>query len=136
MYSGAADGFTCIGMAWALRCSVSSASARGCGVAQELGAGRVGHVLALPRDGDLDDHRRDRRQDDRGERPDQAERAVVVVAAEEQRELEEVGDGRDRAGDHRGDARDEDVAVLDVGDLVREDALQLAAGQGVQDALP
>ena len=55
--------------------------------------------------------------------------------AEEQRELEDVRDRGDRPGDHRRDRRDEDVAVLDVRELVREHALDLVGRQVLQQPL-
>ena len=101
-------------------------------VADQGGAGGIREVLALPRDGQLQDHRRDRRDDDRRQRAEHAERVVAVVgaAAEDHPELQDVGDGRDRRGDHRGDRADEDVAVLDVGELVREHGADLILRAG------
>ena len=68
---------------------------------------------------------------------DEAERVVVVLvaAAEEHRELEDVRDRRDRGADHRGDGRHEDVAVADVRDLVGEDAAHLLAREMLQQPL-
>ena len=56
-------------------------------------------------------------------------------AAEEQPELEHVRDRRDRARDHGGDRPDEDVAVLDVGELVGEHAAHLVLGHRAEQAL-
>ena len=81
-------------------------------------------------------HRRDRRDDDRGDRADEAERALVVVAAaEEPLELEEVRDRGDRRADHRRDRGDEHVAVADVRELVRDDAANLLARHEREEAL-
>jgi hypothetical protein len=67
---------------------------------------------------------------------EQAERpGVLVVPAEEQRELEDVRDRRDRPGHHRRDRRNEDVAVLDVRELVREHAPDLVGRQVLQQPL-
>ena len=56
----------------------------------------------------------------------------LPAAAEEERELGDVGDrGRERAG-HRGD---QDVAVVDVAELVPEHGPQLALVEDLQDAL-
>ena len=103
--------------------------------AEQLRGGRVGEILALPRDGELQDHRRDRRDEDRRQRADDAERAVVLVAAEQPAELEEVRDCRDCGADHRGDRRHEDVPVQHVGELVREHAANLLAGEVAHEAL-
>ena len=97
--------------------------------------GRVREVLALPRDGELEQRRRDRGDDDHQQAADRAERVVVVVAAEEAHEEEDVRDRRDRAGDHRRDRRDEDVAVLDVRELVGEHAANLVAREVLQQPL-
>ena len=80
---------------------------------------------------ELDDRRRDRRQQHHRERPDQPERAVVVAADEQQH----VGDPGDRAADRRRDARGQDVAVADVGQLVGEHAAQLGLAEQLRDAL-
>ena len=86
----------------------------------------VGQVLALARDGQLEDRGRKRREDDHRERAEHPERPVVLVsAAEEHAELERVRDAGDHGAERGGDRRDEDVAVLDVGELVREHAAHL-----------
>ena len=97
MYSGSAAELTCIGIAFAPASSRSSASASAFGAARDAGAGRVGRVLALPRDRQLDDRRRERRKHHHRERSDEAERAVVVAAQEQQH----VADPGDRAADRR-----------------------------------
>src|SRR5680860_876492 len=99
------------------------------GVAADRRAAGVGRVLALARDRELDDARGDRRQQDHRQRGDQAERRVVVVAEPEHH----VGEVGDRGADRRGDRLDQDVAVLDVRQLVREDAAQLVIGEQVED---
>jgi hypothetical protein len=61
--------------------------------AEKLGCGRVGEVLALPRDGELEERGGERGEDDRPNQADPAERTgVFPVASEEERELEEVPD--------------------------------------------
>ncbi len=66
-------------------------------VARELDARRVGQVLAVTRDGDLDEHGGDRREDRQHDGDDEEDRAraaaLVAVApaeAEERRAQEEV----------------------------------------------
>ena len=87
---------------------------------------RIGEVLALPRDGELKQHRRDRGEDERRQHDEPAERTVIlVVAAEQEGELEHVRDRGDRARDHRRDRRDQHVTVADVGELVRDHRLCL-----------
>jgi hypothetical protein len=104
--------------------------------AEELGSGRIGEVLALPRDSQLQQRRGERCKDDGPDKSDPAEwSAVVLVASEEQRELEEIRDRRDRARHHRDDRGNEGVAVLDVTELVREDALDLVERQPLEQAL-
>jgi hypothetical protein len=48
----------------------------------------------------------------------------VAVAAEHRTPLGHRREHRDRTGDRRGDGRDEDVAILDVAQLVGEDAFR------------
>ena len=108
-------------------------------VARELDGGGVGEVLALPRDGGLDDAR----EEDAAEAEDNDHRAgdhhrdadlgAVAAAgsdADEQvaqlRQRQEAGDGADEAEVHPH------VAVADVAELVGHDALQLIAGQEVE----
>ena len=52
---------------------------------------------------------------------------VVVAAAEDHLELGHLGDEADGAADRRGDRADERVAVLDVAQLVGEDAASAGA---------
>jgi hypothetical protein len=52
----------------------------------------------------------------------------MIIAAEHRGEEEDVADRRDGAGDHRRDRRHEDVAVLDVRELVRHDRTHLVVG--------
>ena len=93
MYSDAIDGLTWAGIAWVPRSSVSRASASGVRVAEVGCAAGVGEVLALTREGELEDGPGERREDDHRERTDHAERPVVVLsAAEDHAELQRVGD--------------------------------------------
>jgi hypothetical protein len=127
---------TAIGSAWAPRSSVSSASASGTPRSEQLRAGRVCQVLALPRDRKLEQHCSDRSDDDRQQRPDEPDRAgVLVVSAEQKRELQDVRDRGDRARHHGRDRRHEDVAVLDVRELVGEHTPHLLRRQVLQQAL-
>ena len=100
MNSGSAAELTCIGIA--LRTGLEALQRVGQRVraAGDPGAGGVGRVLALPRDRELDDRRRDRRQEHHCQRSDEPERAVVVAAHEQQH----VAQPRDRAADRGRDA--------------------------------
>ncbi len=104
-------------------------------LAEPAGGGLVGEVLPLPRDGELEHHRSQRGEDDRRQRPDDAERALVVVATEQPGELQEVRDRGDGRADHRCDRGDEDVAVLDVRELVREHGAHLVPRKRLDEAL-
>ena len=110
------------------------------GVARDLGRGGVGQVLAPSRERELQQRRGDRREDRGREHADQDERvaaavaAVAARAAEERQPQDEVGDERDHADEHRGEAHQAHVAVADVRDLVREHALELATRHRVEQA--
>ena len=97
------------------------------------GAAGVGGELARPRDRGLDQHRGERREDDRREQGDGVRAAVVAVAraAEEHRKPR---DHHDRRGDRRGNRADQDVAMLDVRELVGDDAFQLLLVEDPHDA--
>ena len=69
------------------------------------------------------------------EHADDAERAVVVVAAEQRRPDRDAHHERDRHRDRGRDRSDEDVAVLHVRQLVRQHALELVGREHVEDAL-
>ena len=108
-------------------------------VARELDGGGVGEVLALPRDGGLDDAREEdaaEAEDDdhrAGDHHRDADLGAVATAgsdADEQvaqlRQRQEAGDRADEAEVHPH------VAVADVAELVGHDALQLIARQEVE----
>ena len=102
-------------------------------VAGEPGAVLVGVVLAGPADRQLDHGRRERRQQRHRQEGDRV-RPVLVVPAEHAEEHRELGDRGDDPGDRRGDGRGEDVPVVDVHELVPEDAAQLTLVEHLQDA--
>ena len=99
-------------------------------VAGQRRAVLVGVVLAGAADRHLHDAGGQRTEDHQADRGDRV--GAVPAAAEEQAEL---GDERDRRGHGAGDGRREDVAVVDVHQLVAEDAAQLALVEQLQDAL-
>jgi hypothetical protein len=59
---------------------------------------------------------------------------VVIPAAEEEREPGPAPQHGDGAGKRGGDRRDKDIAVLDMGELVREHAFQFLLVEYPQDA--
>ena len=108
-------------------------------IAGDLRAARVGGELARPRDRRLDQHRGERRQDDHRDQRDRIVAAIAIVvapavAAEHRRVLRHLRGHHDRGRHRRGDRADEDVAVLHVRQLVRDDAFELAVAQHLQDA--
>ena len=97
----------------------------------------VGREFARPRDRHLNQHRGNRREDHhRKERNRIGPRLALVAAAA----AEHAGIHRharqhhDRRGNGRRDGADQDVAVLDVGKLVRNDAFELVRAERLQDA--
>ena len=95
-------------------------------------AAGVGVELARPGNRRLNQHRGNRREDDRGDERDRtALPAIVAPAAEKHRE---AGDHHDRGGQRCRHRAREDVAVLHVRELVRQHAVELVVAQDLQDA--
>ena len=96
-------------------------------VAGEHRAGLVGLVLAGPADRELDEPGGDRAEDRDQQRADGVALAVVAAAAaQERQEVRQLGQEHDHGRQRRSHRRDEDVAVVDVRQLVPEHAAQLA----------
>src|SRR5690606_21182914 len=92
--------------------------------------------LVLAADGELDDHGRDRGDDGHGEQRERVAALVVATAdaAEDRSPPDDVADHGDGAGHGRGERADEHVPVLDVGQLVGDDAFQLLLAHEAQNA--
>ena len=108
-------------------------------VAGDLRAAGVRRELARARNRHLDEHRGQRRQDDRREQRDRVVPAIAALAApavpaEDGGVLRHAREHHDRRGERRGDGADEDVAMLHVRQLVRNDAFELGVGQHLQNA--
>ena len=116
---------TGLGIRAAPSASLASAEASARGLPADLGAAAVGAIFAGAADRELDDHRRERRDDHRQQHGEQV--AAAVAAAEEEAE---IGEHRDRAGDGRGHRHDQRVAILHVRQLVRHHRRDLVAGRG------
>ena len=71
--------------------------------AEQLSRSRIGEVFPLARDTKLQQRRRDRGKHQRGQGPEHAKRAVLIVGSEQERQRQDVGDRGDRPGDHRRD---------------------------------
>ena len=99
--------------------------------ARDLSARGVGGELTRARYRGLDDRGRERREDEH-QQPHDGVRSSAPAAAEPHREIREVGN---RGRDGRRNGRGEDIAVLDVRQLVRYHAGQLVTTQRAQDAL-
>src|SRR5262249_57188246 len=99
--------------------------------AADRGPARAARVLPLARDRQLDDRGRNRREQPEQQRADDAERRVVVATDPEG----EIADVRDRRGDRGDHGGKQDVAVADMGELVRKYAAQLVLAQQLADAL-
>src|SRR5215218_1485504 len=113
------------------------------GITGELDGGRVGEILALAGDGELEETGEDGGEDGEHDGDDDhyelyvptAFPAPAAAAAEPEAAQEEVGDqdrGADQDADEHGVA---DVEVGDVGHLVRYDALKLVAVELLQKSL-
>ena len=135
MYIDACAGCTAIGRCSAMASMRRSALASGCAGAEQLGGAAVGLELAGSRHRHLDQRRGDRREDRGGEHDQRVGVATVAVAAAEHRRVDRhLRHERDRRGDRGGDRADQDVAVLDVHQLVRHHALDLVGRERLQQA--
>src|SRR5213076_2179676 len=104
-------------------------------VARQLGAAVVRSVLARPADGELDEERGDRQDDDGDERRDGVSAlAVVAAAAEDESPLRDLREVADRAGERGDDRHDERVAVANVPKLVSDARAQLTLSDEVEAA--
>ena len=124
---------------------LASARSRPYGLRVSSTRRRVGEVLALAADRELDepgDDRGEDRQDDRDDEDDRLEPAAAAVAvarataaaAPEREAQEEVGQERDRRRPDADDQREPDVEVADVRQLVADDALELLAVELLEEA--
>jgi len=90
----------------------------------------VGVELPRSRDCKPDQHRGERRHDEGNDDSDQAQRVVAIAAATEQRH---PADNCYRRAKHRSDGADENVPVLDVGQFVGENPLQLTVVEHLEN---
>ena len=97
-------------------------------------AAGVGVELARPRDRRLNQHRGDRRQDHRREQRDRVRAMRDRRRAPPPKNIAKRDDHHDRRGQRRRDGADQDVAMLDVRELVRDHAFELVVAQDLQDA--
>ncbi len=100
------------------------------GPAQNQSSDPVSLELALSGDGKLDQHRSDRSQQQQAELGDRVS-ALVVTAAAEHEQVREIAECTGNAGCH---GRDQHVPVLDVGQLVGNDPLELLLRHILEDA--
>ena len=94
-------------------------------VAADLCAALIRAVLARARDRHLDECRRNRRDDRRCDEPDDTAVVVVIAGTPTAEDRRPLGDARGIGDDgrhRRRDGRDEDIAVLDVRELMSEHA--------------
>ena len=125
----------------------ASACSRPSRVPGQLDARRVGEVLALAADRQLDEPGEDRargwparsrprrrRSAARHRRCSESLRATAGAAAPEREPQEEVGQERDRPDQHADHQREPDVEVPDVRQLVGHDALELLAIELLEQA--
>ena len=91
-------------------------------------------VFARTRDGQLDEHGRDRREDHHGKAtigPPPRDRDRHGCRRKQERHAREHGDG---AGEGRGDGTDEDVAISDVSEFVSEHAFEFVISEQAENA--
>ncbi len=82
----------------------------------------VGLVFARAADGHLHQHRGERRDEDRHQRPEPVRMTVAAISAEQRAELEPLRQHRNGAADAGGNRHGQRVAVLHVREFVRHDA--------------
>ncbi len=111
------------------------------GIAREKCAGSIGEKFALARNGELDNQRDNRRkncQHNADEHQNAGRIAAVVVAARKcvksHTAQEKIRKKCDETDEHDDDRGDEHVAIADVRELVRDDTLELAAIQDLEQA--
>ena len=85
--------------------------------------GFVRLIFSRTRNRKLDEHSRDRRQDQHQQRTGTT--AAIVAVAHAAEEETKAGDIRDRAGNRGRDRTDQDVPIIDVSQFVRQHAFQL-----------
>lgn len=103
-------------------------------IARELGARGVRLVLAGAADGELDHPGRDRPEDHDQQHAQEAG-ALVVVGAAYGNQPGEVDEEHHDGGQGARDGGDEDVAVVDMAQLMADDAAQLAFVEQLEDAV-
>ena len=129
--TGSSCGVLTSGRAATPASSLRSADASASGSWVSSRAGGVGLVLARAADRELDQAGRERAEEEHqqpGERVARASRPPPKNSAK-------LASAVMRGGDRAGDRRDQDVAVVDVAELVPEDGAQLALVEDLQDAL-
>ena len=121
-------------------CNLFECAGQSLGVAREERAGRVGERFAFAGDGQLDEHRGERRQDgenDSGDHQDHLGLAFIIaipIAAIPCPMTEPVRQKRHEADQDHDDGRDERVAVADMGEFVGDHPFQFRFFQAADDA--
>ena len=91
--------------------------------------GLVGVELPCPRDRKSDQHCGERGHDERDDDTDQTQRVVAISTTKQRHPT----DDRYRCAEHCGDGTDEDVPVLDMGQLVGEYSFQLTVVKHIEN---
>ena len=104
-------------------------------VPEQFGTAAVGFELTRAGERRLEEHRGDRGEQHHQQGADHVATLVVVATAEERTEHRDPRDEHDRHRHGRGNRRDQDVAVTDVGDLVGEHATELALVDDLEETL-
>jgi len=99
----------------------------------ERRAGCIGLVLAGTGDGQTDDHRRDRGEDETHQGNDPAKRILPAAAPSPTEPERHAGGNRQGGSEHRGDGADENVPVADVRQLVPDDTFEFGTVEDLHD---
>ena len=100
------------------------------GIVGQLGAAAVGFVFTPARDRQLNEHCRDRREDEHQYR----KHWIALVAVTPTEEHPEMGKRGYRTRDGRRDRGCQDVSMLDMRELVSEDCAQFPAREQLKNA--
>ena len=95
--------------------------------------GLIRLIFAGTRNRKLNEHGRDRSQDQHQQRTPDA--TTIVAVSHAAKEETKAGQIRNRAGNRRRDRTDQDIPIINVSQFVRQHAFQLFIAQQAKDAM-